>query len=176
MPVSIGLLRGINVAGKNKIKMADLREWLTTAGLKSVQTYIQSGNIIFESTKRQITLEKLIRERIKDQTGFEVPVLVRDLPFMKRAVTGSPFKDQQVQFVGTTILSSVPEPSLVKALKAMDFGDDQFSIKKDVISLFCPTGFGRTKLTNNLFEKKLKVCATSRNWKTMNKLIELADR
>ena len=172
----IGLLRGINVSGKNVIKMANLREWLESSGLKNVETYIQSGNLIFDSNKKPEALEKLIFKTINKQTGFEVPVLVRDLPFLQKAIAGSPFAKEKIESLATMVLSAVPERSLVNALKAMDFGDDQFAIKKDVVSLFIPNGFGKTKLTNVFFEKKLDVSATTRNWKTMAKLIEMAKR
>ena len=174
MPKHIALLRGVNVAGKNKIKMADLRERLDSASLKNVVTYIQSGNIIFDSTAASSSLEKKIAKIIKSDFGYEVPVLVFKRQRLQKLVKANPFSENPIEHVAVTLLSKKPDKQHVAAIENLDFGDDHFQITGDNIFLNCPNGFGRTKLTNNFFEQKLKTAATTRNWKTINKLFELS--
>ena len=174
MPKQIALLRGINVGGKNKIKMAELREQLEADTLKNVTTYIQSGNIIFNSTATPASLEKKISRIIKSKFGFDIPVLVFPLKRLQRLVKENPFAKKQIEHVAVTLLNKKPTKQDIAAIKDLDFGNDQFQITGDNIFLHCPNGFSRTKLTNNFFEQKLNVTATTRNWKTINKLIELS--
>ncbi len=179
MNVYIALLRGINVSGQKKIKMADLRALLEEAGLLEVKTYIQSGNIIFKSpqTSREV-LANLIHQAIKAHYGFEVPVLVLESIDLESAVAGYPWTDkedrtpQQTYF---TFLESQPEPDLLAALDPNPYPPDEYLIEGRIIYSYYPNGAGRSKMTNNYFERKLKVKATSRNWRTTNKLIEMAN-
>lgn len=175
MPKYIALLRGINVSGKNKIKMAELRELLESAALKNVVTYIQSGNIIFDSAAAPASLEKKIAKQIKSEFGHDVPVLVFARKRLQKILKENPFSKKQIEHIAVTLLSKKPDKKLVTAITALDFGDDEFKVSGDNIFLHCPTGFARTKLTNNFFEKKLKTTATTRNWKTTNKLWELSE-
>lgn len=174
MPKMVALLRGINVGGHKKIKMAELRSALEQSGLKSVQSYIQSGNLLFESAKQPMTLENQIHKAIESEFGFDVPVMVRPASFFSKVVSGNPFPKQDSQFLCAAVLSESPKKKYIDAIGTSPFGNDQFKIVKDVVYIHCPSGFGRTKLTNGFFEKKLYCQATSRNWKTINKLIELA--
>ena len=172
----IALLRGINVSGKNIIKMADLREILESGGLKNVRTYIQSGNIVFESGLKFNNLEKRISNAIKDTYSFDVPVMVRDRLFFENMVAANPFKKNDPKQIAAAILSKAPTASSVKALNELKlkFSPDEFHIAKDIVYLCCPNGFGRTKLTNTFLEKKLGVSATTRNWRTIARLIEMS--
>ncbi len=176
MTVFAALLRGVNVSGKNKIKMAELREALNNAGLKNVETYIQSGNVIFESAKTSRSLEKIVANAIKQEFGYDVPVMVRDKSFLHGIVKKNPFKNLEVAFLSATILDSPPAKKEVDAIKDLDFGDERFAVKRDVVYLYLPNGSARTKLTNNFLEKKLSTKATSRNWRTIGKLIEMCNK
>jgi uncharacterized protein (DUF1697 family) len=173
MKTFVALLRGINVGGKNKIKMADLRSALGDAGFINVRTYIQSGNVVFESAKNQDSLELLISKTIKSQFGYEVPVMVREASFFIKAIKNCPYKNKDVAAICVAVLSEPAKKSDVKALESLDHGDDAVSIRGDVAYLYCPSGFSKTKLTNNFIEKKLRLRATSRNWRTLGKLIEM---
>jgi uncharacterized protein (DUF1697 family) len=173
----IALLRGINVGRKNRMKMAELIECLETAALAEVRTYIQSGNICFRSAKSCSKLEALIHEAICGAFGFDVPVMVREQSFFKALVDESPFCQRgepkfEIAQLGVTLLGKKPATKAVKELAELKI-DDEYVIAGDVIYLRLLSGFSKTKLTNNLLEKKLAVAATTRNWKTICKLIEM---
>ena len=174
MPKQIALLRGINVGGRNKIKMADLYELLTKNGLKEVSTYIQSGNILFQNHRSNSTNAKSIKALIADQYGYDIRVMVRDAKSLTTIVAKKPFSESQAEFLHVTLLSSKPKASAIKAIPRLDFGDDEFKIVDDVAYIYCPDGYAKTKLNNSFFESKLNIDATTRNWKTLNKLIEMA--
>jgi len=165
------LLRGINVSGKNKLPMADLRDLLTDLGFKNVQTYIQSGNIILESEEgKSVTCNK-IKEAIQTKFGYDVPVIARTISEWKKAVAKYPFPIDNPKIVAFVFLNKKVYETKIE-VKNID--NDQYLIDNDMVYIHCQTGFGKTKLSNNLFEKKLNVTATTRNYKTTIKLLELA--
>lgn len=172
------MLRGINVSGQKKIKMADLRTLLEELGLYSVQTYIQSGNIVFQySDSPETELEKMIEEKIQLHYGFHVPTMVRLPEDFKYVIEHNPFlqdpdKDIKRQYI--TFLSEKPAEADIQALKTVNYEPEEYAIDGRTIFFFSPKGYGRAKMSNNFFEKKLKVKATTRNWKTVNKLLEMA--
>ena len=170
----VALLRGINVGGKNKLKMAELREQLELGGLENVRTYIQSGNILFDSKLEPTKLEKKIRTLIKKQFALEVPTLVRSAQFFKTMERNCPYDEVAREFLHTTILDTPPTKANISKLKSLDLGDDSFVVRKDVVYLHCPNGYARTKLNNQFLEQKLDRSATTRNWKTIGRLIELS--
>lgn len=174
----VSLLRGINVSGQKKIKMTELKAMYLSLGFLNVETYIQSGNVVFDS---QITdekeIKKVLEESIKKRFGFDVSFHVlgkkeiEDVfhlnPFLKR--TNIP-----IEHMGITFLENYPEPSLLQSISELSVaGKDEFIVIGKSIFLLLPNGFGRTKLSNNMFERKLKTNATSRNWKTITKLVEM---
>lgn len=178
MSTYISMIRGINVGGK-RIKMADLRDIYISMGFEHVKTYIQSGNVIFKSENRDPEyLAKTIREKILETFKYSVEVVIRSNDELKQVVEASPFKDKDEKYVHVTFLSDNPsdklikeiDPSLISGIK----DSEQFIIGSREIYLYLPEGYGRTKLNNNFFEKKLQLTATTRNWKTVNKLIEIA--
>jgi len=152
--------------------MAELRTLLSSLGFTEVQTYIQSGNIVFKAaTQDQEQLGNLIADAIKKQYDYEVPVLVKTIAQWKTTIANNPFTEADISKQGVTFLASIPEATTIE----IDSKDDRFNIINSEIYLDCPSGFGRTKLTNNFFEKKLKTQATTRNWKTIYKLLQLAE-
>jgi uncharacterized protein (DUF1697 family) len=172
------MLRGINVGGHKKIKMDILKQLHVELGYTNVQTYIQSGNVIFQTMNNDsIAVEKTISEQILKVTGLEVPELVLKLAEMKQIVENNPFTLDSTKNTASfhvTFLSAIPDTTSIEKLKSTDYGADQFKLLDKVIYVYCPTGYGNTKLTNTFFENKLKVTATSRNWKTVNELVRLA--
>ena len=175
MATFIGLLRGINVGGRHKIKMAELKERMAKVGLNDVTTYIQSGNMVFDSAKTFGELEKLIATTIDKHFGFEVPVFVRGVPFFRNVFDNNPFLGDKTEWLYVTLLSNSADPKIVKKLRMGEYGSDKHSFNRDVVYLSCQNGYSQTKLTNGFFEKKLKVTATTRNWKTITRLLELAE-
>ena len=177
MQTFIALLRGINVSGKNLIKMAPLAEVLTGAGLMNVRTYIQSGNIVFESeASDDADTGLIIAENIRKEFGFIVPVRVLKQSELKRIRDDNPF----IRLHGLpgdklhlTLLSGIPDHALVQKIAETEYLPDEYIISGNAIYLNCPDGYGRTKLTNTFFENKLKVTATTRNWATIVKLCSM---
>jgi len=174
----IALLRGINVSGQKKMPMADLRAMLEKLNLKNASTYIQSGNIVFSSDGNNThILEDIIKTEIRNTFGFDVPVLVKSKSDFETVLKQNPYTDQeaiekkQVYFV---LLKEKPSPELVETFQKEAFANEKFFITDDCVYLFCQTGYGKAKLNNNLIERKLKVEATTRNHRTMLKLLEMA--
>lgn len=175
MKTYIALLRGINVSGQKKIKMIELREVLEKEGLKNVQTYIQSGNIAFDSElDSKDNLENVIYNIILRHFGFEVPTLVLAKDIIEEILETNRFEDDEENRLYFVLLKNPPEDELIKNFNELQFENEDFHITEKCVYLFCKKGYGNAKLNNNLIERKLKVEATTRNLKTMQKLLEMA--
>jgi len=179
MTTYISILRGINVSGHKMIKMDALRKMYEGLGFKNVQTYIQSGNVIFQDkiidTKK---LEKKIAKKITDQFSFEVPIMVKEIDELKTIVKNNPFGNdvsKDISYIHVTFLSAIPDKANVDKIKEGKYGVDEFVWIDNAIYLYCPNGYGITKLNNNFIESKLKVMATTRNWKTTKELLSMAE-
>jgi len=175
----IVLLRGINVGANRKVPMADLKILCAKLGLVNVHTYIQSGNIIFELTKPESfsDLEERLHLSISESFGFDIPVIVRIAEAMEKSIANNPFlkeKDVDIEKLHLTFLKETPAADLLEKIKELDFSPDRFEIIGIDVFVYCPNGYGRSKITNDFFEKKLKVSATTRNWKTVMKLFEMS--
>lgn len=179
MQTFISILRGINVSGQKKILMTELKGLYEKLGYKDIETYIQSGNVIFRSPRKendQVVARK-ITQVIFDHHKFEVPVLVRTLEEMKKILTVNPFLREaeiNIEKLHITFLSETPGQSDMESIKRHDYPPDKFILIGKEVFLYCPVSYGETKLSNKFFENKLKVSATTRNWKTVNKLYEIA--
>jgi uncharacterized protein (DUF1697 family) len=180
MPAYIAMLRGINVTGHNPIKMEQLRELFNRLGFQRVETYVRSGNIVFQGKiENPTSLSKRIGETILNSLGFEVPVIVRTLKEMENVVANNPFlKEKNVDSskLHVTFLSQGPQNSSLKRLEALATSQDRFYPASREIYLYCPGGYGRTKLSNNAIEKVLSVTATTRNWRTTNMLFDMVSK
>jgi uncharacterized protein (DUF1697 family) len=172
----VALLRGINLGARNKVSMSDLRALLEALGAEDVSTYVQSGNVVFRSTERPATLERSIERRIRKDLGLSVTVLVRRRSQLARVVSANPFATQRAdpKTLHVTFLAEKPEAACVRALDPTHGAPDEFRVVGQNVYLRCPNGYGRSKLTNAFFEKQLGVAATTRNWKTVTTLAELA--
>ena len=176
MKTFIALLRGINVGGQKKIKMADLRETLQNIGLESVTTYIQSGNVVFCSTESDVQkLEESIFDAIKKNFGFEVPILITSQEEIESILALNPFANEtNLNNLYFVLLKQSPSDELMQQFNQLSFDNEDFHIEGNCVYLCCKKGYGKAKLSNNLVENKLKVQATARNLRTMQKLLELA--
>ena len=176
MQTYIVLLRGINVSGQKKIKMADLREILQTKGFSDVKTYIQSGNLVLRSSASEKAVSKRVGTCVLEEYGFEVSVVTFNLKNWNRILYGNPFKGDEWEAKGIyfVLLSSSPDPKLVSALEKERYPHEDFRITQKCIYLYCKQGYGRAKCNNNFFEKRLQVRATTRNLRTMVKLRDIA--
>lgn len=176
MQTYIAILRGINVSGQKIIKMAELREQLSALGFSNLTTYIQSGNVIFKSIKKpNLELENSIQQKIKEAFGFDVPVIVRSIEDWQKVVDAFPFKKglEPIRLL-ITFLKSEPENIPYEEIDKLKAKDDEIEIGQKEIYLYVPNGYGKTKLNNTTLERKLNVTATTRNWKTISTLLNMA--
>ena len=174
----ISILRGINVSGQKIIKMNDLQNLYKNLGFQNVTTYIQSGNVVFSykdfDTKN---LEEIITKQIATEFGFEVPVIVLTVDELQQIVDNNPFAkdaDKEQSFLHVTFLASIPEQYDQKMIEDKKQNNEEIIFTDQAIYLYCPNGYGNTKLSNSFIENKLKVKATTRNWKTTNVLLGMA--
>tara|TARA_R110000787_G_scaffold177046_2_gene289097 strand:- start:1066 stop:1626 length:561 start_codon:yes stop_codon:yes gene_type:complete len=181
MTVYISLLRGINVAGQKVIKMADLRALYEKLSFENVQSYIQSGNVLFTSSSTEVSncsqhAEK-IQRAICAHYQFQVPVFVLTPDTLQNARANLPFEHIDVAIDGSKVLlcflSQTPSNS-IELLTPYLKDNEHLAIIGEVLYLYCEEGYGRSKLSHATIEKKLQVNATSRNLKTIEKLIALA--
>ena len=179
MPTYVALLRGINVSGQKKVSMAVLREVHAGLGHTDVVTYIQSGNVVFDAEIGDVeTLRPEIEEAIVEEFGFDVPVVIRTSAQLASIIAASPYarSGADPSRLAVTFLNEMPAVDRAAGVDANAFSPDEFSLAGREIYLHCPTGFGRTKLTNTFLEKRLGVTATTRNWKTVTELAALSAR
>ncbi|MHA0855383.1 DUF1697 domain-containing protein [Paenibacillus sp. CMAA1364] len=181
LTIYVAFLRGINVGGKNIIKMAHLRHMCEEMGLCRVQTYIQSGNILFESSEEEDALREKIEHSIKKVFGLSVSVIVRTAEQMNSIVANCPFTEQQISqaevtAVGESLYVSLmleqPSDEVLDGLKGYQNVHQEYQIQGREVYLLFHQSIRNSKLVNYL--QKLEVPSTIRNWKTMNELVALA--
>ncbi|MDB4835091.1 DUF1697 domain-containing protein [Cyclobacteriaceae bacterium] len=170
----LALLRGINVGGHNKLLKADLISIIEECGGHNVQTYIQSGNILFDHRQECMELESQIKDAIKVNYGIEVPVLVIEGDDFLELVANNPF-EEDVKQLHATLLKERPSEALVQNLKAIQYAPDEYSQIGKAVYIFCKGAYHETKLSNNAIEQQLQIPATTRTWKTILKLKELLE-
>ncbi len=174
MKTYISILRGINVGGHKKILMEDLKKLYESLGFKNVQTYIQSGNVIFGCSDTNIlVLVSKIEQEIKKIFAFDVSVLIRTKNEFQKLIDHNPFPKKDPSKLYVTFLSNTPSQSHIKEINILKDKSEEFVMDDKAIYLFLPNGYGRTKLTNNFFEKILNTSATTRNWNTINELLKI---
>jgi uncharacterized protein (DUF1697 family) len=179
MPTYASLLRGINVSGRNRISMADLRALYEAHGHHDVSTYVQSGNVVSHSSVRgAATVARAIERAITDDLGLDVTVFVRTPAQLATLVGANPLAGDRADptKLHVTFLASRPARAKVAALDGRRYAPDEFVVVGDAVYVACPNGYGRTKINNTYFERALGVAATTRNWKTVNQLLELGRR
>lgn len=179
MTTFVSILRGINVGGAKKILLNDLKNLYEELGFKKVTTYIQSGNVIFQSVDNLSDKELvgMIRNKISKIYGFDVPVVVRTTKEMQNTLMNNPFpgdKNLDIDKMHVTFLAELPIKEHLESLRKYDYSPERFEIVGKDVFLYCPNGYGIAKLSNTFIENKLKVSATTRNWKTVNTLAEMA--
>ena len=171
------MLRGINVSGHKPVKMERLRVSFAALGFASVRTYLQSGNVIFESAFGSVAaMSEKIARKLELDFGFSIPVLVRTRSELGETLKLNPFlKEPAIDHskLHVTLLADAPPKTAPEQLQPLAVKPDRFHIIGRQIYLRCPDGYGRTKLSNVAIEKKLGIGATTRNWKTVNALFEL---
>lgn len=171
------LLRGINVSGKKKILLADFRKLLTKNNFREVKTYIQSGNVIFNSSLRNPSeISALIEHLISENYGYDVPCITYNLKEYSGIITNNPFieecneNDKQPYVCFTKNIISEEQQLKLNQLK---YDGECIIAKSNAVYLYSEIPAHKAKISNNLIEKILKSSCTTRNWRTVNKLHEL---
>lgn len=176
MKTHIALLRGINVLGKNVLPMAELSAILESIGGKNVQTYIQSGNAVFQHKDAKVAkLSGDLSAEIAKRRGFAPHVLMLEAKDLAKVVKANPFPEAVVEpkSLHVFFLDSKPARSRLTLLPLLQTKTERFELRGTAFYLHTPDGFGRSKLAANV-ERKLGVPATARNWRTVCRLLEMA--
>jgi uncharacterized protein (DUF1697 family) len=173
----IAFLRGINVSGQKLIKMAELKAMFEKWRYRNVRTYIQSGNVVFESLKtKNETLAKKIEAQLEKAFGYNVSVIVRTPDEIKSIIAEFPFnkiKSIESYRINVAFLSAKPESQNIKELEILNTADEMFKVAGNNVYLIYRQNFPDTLTGKNILEKKLKVRATIRNWNTVNKILNV---
>lgn len=180
MRTYISFLRAVNMTGHNSIKMTDLASLFNNLGFKDAETFIQSGNVIFSSTEDLVISDASVKieKAILEKFNFTIPVMLRTVSDIKDIFTYNPFLNRdKFDPSKMAVIFLYEEPSEDQQLKVKDieYPPDQFQIIQKEIFIYCPNGFGKTKLYTNFFEKKMGVTGTARNWKTISTILNIAE-
>jgi len=180
MTVVISMLRGVNVGGHNKIKMEALRALYESLGLLNVQTHIQSGNVVFTTKGRDLALlAKRIGDGIEQGFGFRPAVILRTSADLRDVIARNPFAarpDIHPSKLLVTFLSGDPDAEAREKVLGIKVDPEELRIVGRELYVHYPNGMGQTKLPAALIEKTLKTAGTGRNWNTVTKLLEMAEK
>ena len=175
--VIVALLRGINVGGKNRLRMKELIALFVDAGCDDVRTYIQSGNVVFRTGPAVgEEISSIISASILSRFGYRVPVITRTAREFQEIVRANPFvkAGAEADKLHVIFLAELPDGAQVEALDPDRSPGDEFAVQGREIYLHCPNGVARSKLTNSYFDSRLSTTSTTRNWRTVQRLFELA--
>jgi uncharacterized protein (DUF1697 family) len=175
----VALLRGVNLGPKNKLPMKDLAQMFAEAGCTDVETFIQSGNVIFSAEPAILgSLPVMIKEKIADRFGYRVPVILRSSRQLGRTIKDNPFllAGKPEKTLHVYFLADPPDAQALKKLDPERSPGDAFHVSGQEVYMHLPNGMARTKLTNAWLDSKLSTISTARNWATVLKLSELTGR
>ncbi|WGK66273.1 DUF1697 domain-containing protein [Croceiramulus getboli] len=175
MTTYIALLRGINVAGKHRVPMKDLRSLMEGQGYRKVTTYIQSGNLVFQAPPSS-TLRADLETLIQQHFGFEVPVWIAEPSELQRIHDACPFQEPEKQQSYFTFPSQPLSTAAVTLAATFERPMEQVMITAACIYSYFEQGYGRSKMNNTFWETKLGVDCTTRNYRTVCKLLALASQ
>jgi uncharacterized protein (DUF1697 family) len=174
----VALLRGINVGGRNRVPMSDLRALVERLGHRQVSTYVQSGNVVFCSEAEEPALVAGIESALRETFGFDVAVVLRNRDELARIAQAHPFAGQEPEAAKLHVffLGATPSAGAVGGFETDRFAPDTLVVVGREVYVHYPKGQGRSKLTIDRVERALGTLATGRNWRTVGKLVELAAR
>lgn len=174
------MLRGVNVTGHNKIKMEALRALYESLGLRNPQTYIQSGNVVFRTKGQDLTaLAKRIENAIERSFGFRPAVIVRTTDALRDVIAKSPFAGRRginPSKLLVTFLASHPSTEARELVLKLEVEPEELRIDGREVFIHYPNSMARPKLPWTKMEKMLKTSGTGRNWNTVTKLLDIAER
>jgi uncharacterized protein (DUF1697 family) len=178
VPVYVALLRSVNVAGHGRLAMADLRDSVQRLGYKDVTTFIQTGNVIFQSPGKNIKkMATDIEAQLAADFGSSPAVIMRTPAELQQVLAISPFPAQGADSSRhhVTFMATDPDPAKLRAFDPPPSGSDELTIVGREIYVHTPDGYAETKLTGTLLERRLGVVTTTRNWNTVTKLCALLE-
>ncbi|OZQ72165.1 DUF1697 domain-containing protein [Paenibacillus odorifer] len=177
MTTYIALLRGINVGGNKIIKMLDLKAMFQTLGFANVRTYIQSGNVVFESDEgSESLLSGVIERQIREVFGFEVSVIIRTLAEMENVIANDPFQlsePEEFKRWYVTFLPAEPSAEALDKLRTYENGPDKVRFVGREMYILYEVSVSQSPLFKVPFDKILGMPITARNWNTVNKLVAI---
>ncbi|MGV6828983.1 MAG: DUF1697 domain-containing protein [Flavobacteriales bacterium] len=171
--VFIALLRGINVGGHKKILMKDLKTLFEKQGFNNVQTFIQSGNVVFSTSEAKENLSSIISKAILYHYNFEVPVVIKTPLEIKKILEHCPFSEEKKVASYFTLFSTKPKQEQIDHVNHLSFPNEEFLATPHCFYFYCSTGYRKVKMNNNFLERKFKISMTTRNFKTLNKLLTI---
>ena len=170
----IALLKGINVGGHKKVPMAELRELLNNEGFREVKTYIQSGNVVLQSSENSSFVQERIQKAIQIKFGFDISVIVKTREELNRIFKASPFSAGIKEKSYFIMLNKIPQKELLNHVESISYEKEEIVILKDALYFYSSVGYGNAKFNMNTFERKLEVIGTARNYNTMVKLLAMS--
>jgi uncharacterized protein (DUF1697 family) len=180
MPVIISMLRGVNVGTHNRIKMDALRALYESLGLREAQTYVQSGNVVFRTDKRDlIALAERIESAIDRTFGFRPSVILRTTSELREVIARNPFANRsgiEPSKLLVNFLASDPGTRICDQVLSIKTHPEELHITGRELYIYFPNGMARPKMSWALLEKALKTPGTGRNWNSVTKLLEMAER
>jgi uncharacterized protein (DUF1697 family) len=181
MPILISMLRGVNVGGHNLIKMEALRALYESLKVQGAQTYLQSGNVVFRTNEKDfVRLAGKIKKAILSEFNVSCEVILRSAAEMREAIAKNPFAgraDIEPGKLLVTFLASEPSAEACAGLKTLNADPEELHLVARELYIYFPTGAGKSKLPWSSLEKKLKFPpGTARNWNSVTKLLEMAER
>ncbi len=175
MTIHVAFLRGINVGGRKVIKMDNLKAIFESLQFQNVKTYIQSGNVIFETAEDSVAvLQNKIESKLEEVLGYTVTAIIRTASELDEVIQRNPFAgtvDDGMLYV--TFLSKEPSAEEIDRLASHKSDVDDFRLLNREVYLVCRKGYGRSVFSNSFLENKLGVLATTRNWQTVNRIASM---
>ncbi|MEX1137606.1 MAG: DUF1697 domain-containing protein [Balneolales bacterium] len=178
MNTYVALFRGINVGGNNILPMKELRGLLENLGLQNISTYIQSGNVVFQTKEDDVSkISEMISGKIEEKFNFRPWVLLLKQSELEDAITSNPFPEAEADpsRLHLNFLASEPENPDMKKLDDIKKESENFKLTNSIFYLNAPEGIGRSKLAASA-EKLLGVPLTSRNWRTVQKIMAIINK
>jgi uncharacterized protein (DUF1697 family) len=175
MKTFIALLRGINLGNHYKMKMPTLKTMFENMGFETVSTYLQSGNVVFNTSDTDASsLETRIEAAILEEFGYVVPTLIRAHADLQRIIDANPFPNRTLENAINPYVIFLKNPPTTRTLELPESEPAEYVFGELEIFVHYPNGSGTSKLSNNLVERKLKTTASSRNWRTVLALLEMS--
>jgi uncharacterized protein (DUF1697 family) len=179
MTVIIAMLRAVNVAGHNKIKMEELRAVCKTLKLRDACTYVQSGNLIFKTDERDLVLlAKRLQDAIERKFGFRPGTVLRTAPEMRQVIARNPFAKRrgvEPNRLLVTFLAGEPAPEAREKAAQLDTSPEELRMDRREVYIYYPNGMARPKVSWASIERILKTSGTGRNWNSVTKMLEIAE-